>query len=693
MNQITEVFTKESLNIIDLFLRMSENMVNMPDEKSFMEVALADVGKAFKASRVYVFDYREPRWYNTFEWLNTGVPSVRHLFQGIIFEDMEQLESTLATFNAGKLKTIEHIDASSAREKDFFSAQGIVSMIAIPLFSSGKFIGFFGLDQCEDVENWVSDHVDAAETMGHLLNNAKAHFKAQAVLASEDKVAKKMLDAFPVPFYVVNPNNYEMILCNKAFEDFVGEERLSLGQCYKILHNLDAPCSFCGIIQMQEDEKTKIWQHHNEIFDLDFTIIANKVSWMDVEDAHAVAFVDITDSLLLQKEQVLELEAMKMKGRFLANMSHELRTPVNGIMGITRLAEKNTTDAQVQHYLQKIQYSAQTLLTVINNILDFLKLEAGKMGIEQCPFVVKDIFEKLHQEFLPCAKAKDLELEFVYVNELPAVLKGDPLRFSQVVHNILSNAIKFTEHGKVQLQVQSIFAAQENMYTLHVAVQDTGVGMSESHIKQLFNVFFLVDASFARREGGAGVGLPLAQGLLELMGGDIQVRSTLGQGTVVTCSVPFAAGHTEADKESLVRTAHCPQDISVAGLHVLLAEDNEINALIASELLESFQCTVDVASDGVHVLDYMENKRYDVILMDLEMPRMNGFEATMKIRQDARFHAVPIIGMSAHSVQDMKNNEQLTGMQDYITKPFEPQRVLELLHMYTRGDKKDFTLG
>ncbi len=687
MNHSIEMSHAKKSKMIDLFLRMSENMINISDENIFMNIALADIGNTLKASRVYIFDYRDPYWYNTFEWVNEGVVSLQQTFQGVAFGFMEQLEGTIETFLAGKPKVIEHINKASQEEKEFFATQGIVSMITVPLFYMGEFIGFFGIDQCEDVENWVQDTVTVAETMGHLLNNAKAHFSAQAKLQNEENLVKQMLDVLPIPFYVVNPENYELILYNKAFADFVSTELSTDVTCYKVLHGYDRPCDICSI-HKNDGQQTVAWQHHNEKFQTDFTVIANKISWEDIDLAYAVAFMDITDSLLIQRKQILEREAVKMKGRFLANMSHELRTPVNGIMGITRLAEKQSTNPQVLYYLEKIQHSSEKLLIVINNILDFLKLEAGKMTAERCPFAVKEVFDKLRKEFLPLAKHKGLNLNFNYEENIPAVLHGDALRFSQIIHNLLSNAIKFTEQGYVQVDVRCVLQKGCDNCTLQVQVSDTGIGMSEGHVEKLFDVFFRADDSFTRHQGGAGVGLPLAQGLLKLLNGNISVSSETGKGSVFQCIIPFVVG-CESDLHS--QTLCVEQgDVSLAGLKVLLAEDNEINVIIAKEMLESFNCCVQVAEHGEQVLELLEKNAYDIILMDLEMPCMNGFEATARIRADLKFAQLPIIGMSAHSVQDMKNHEQLTGMQDYVTKPFDPQHVAALLYAYTRGDRKDF---
>ncbi len=687
MNHSIEMLHSKKSKMIDLFLRMSENMINISDENIFMNIALADIGSTLKASRVYIFDYRDPYWYNTFEWVSEGVVSLQQNFQGVAFGFMEQLEGTIETFLAGKPKVIEHISKASREEQEFFATQGIVSMITVPLFYMGEFIGFFGIDQCEEVENWVQDTVTVAETMGHLLNNAKAHFNAQAKLQNEETLAKQMLDVLPIPFYVVNPKNYELVLYNKAFADFVNVEPSSAVTCYKILHGYDRPCDICGI-HNSDGQQTMVWQHHNEKFQTDFTVIANKISWEEIDLAYAVAFMDITDSLLIQRKQVLERESVKMKGRFLANMSHELRTPVNGIMGITRLAEKQSTNPQVLYYLEKIQHSSENLLIVINNILDFLKLEAGKMTAEQCPFVVKELFEKLRKEFLPLAKNKGLNLKFSYEENTPAVLHGDSLRFSQVIHNLLSNAIKFTEQGYVQVDVRTMLQKDSDNCILQVIVSDTGIGMSENHVEKLFDVFFRADDSFARHQGGAGVGLPLAQGLLNLLNGNMIVSSESGKGSVFQCTAPFLLGKAS----DLRNRAQCAdqEEISLVGLKVLLAEDNEINVIIAKEMLESFHCCVQVAEHGEQVLELLEKNAYDIILMDLEMPRMNGFEATARIRADSRFAQLPIIGMSAHSVHDMKNHEQLSGMQDYVTKPFDPQHVATLLYAYTHGNKKDF---
>ncbi len=690
----------------ELFLRISQNMLKINDPSEFFRYALKDIGESTGASRVFIFEYIDRLWYEKYVWACEGIGSVQHLLQGVSLDFILNAGKGKEDFFQGNTKIITDMEKEfddSARE--FLRHTQMLSAIAVPFFIKGKMRGFFGANICamdsptpaskEAAAAWVLEYTDTMQSLGHLLNAAGEHYHAQQLLQKEDVRAQNILDVLPVPFYVINPRNHKIILQNKAFRDFVGDERLALNTCYKTLYNFDAPCDFCGVSKVCLHGEANIRSHHNDLLDLDFMVFENCVSWGKIKNAHAVTFFDITDSLKLEKEKILTRESVKAKARFLANMSHELRTPVNGIVGMTQLAEKNNFNALVAGYLEKIKISSKKLLSVVNNILDFSKIEAGKMDIETTVFDIQNTFERFVFDFIKQANAKNVEAIVDIDKSTPKTLKGDPLRLLQIIKNLADNAIKFTDKGHVSLKISCDILPDNTNCNMHIEVGDTGIGICETQMGSLFDLFYLGDASFSRQYGGTGIGLPVVKGLCSLMGGEISVQSELGKGSVFTCTLPFVlSGENDfiIDERHLDEIGENPlSDISIAGTRVLLAEDNEINVIIALEALQSFGCSVDIAADGIQVLEMVKEKEFDIVLMDMEMPRMSGFEATEKIRQDPENDALPIIGMSAHSVDDMKKINKrmgLNGMQDYISKPFEAHDLQKIIYSYARNFHK-----
>ncbi len=686
----------------ELFLRVSKGMLTIGSEDAFFHTALQDIGKSLGASRTFVFDYIDSLWYEKFVWVNEGVSSAQALLQGVsldfLFTNTQMWESFLQGYARIVTDFEKEMDVTA---HELFRHLAVRSIAIVPLFFGGKLTGFFGAVICSNegeygmtqelATQWMGQCSGTLLGLGHLINAAQEHYNMQRILQKEEAAAQSMLDVFPVPFYIVNPKNYKIIFSNKAFRDFVGYKTFGSQHCYEVLHKFDAPCTFCGMDKVFLGSAPFVSTYHNDNFDLDLTVIENCVEWGKLKDAHATTFIDISDSLALEKERVLEREAVKAKARFLANMSHELRTPVNGITGMSQLAERSNTNPAVAGYLEKIKFSSKALLHIINNILDFSKIEAGKMEIESTIFDLKDTFERFSQDFTAEAHVKNLEASVHISESMPHTLRGDPLRLLQIVQNLSNNAIKFTKHGHVSVVITGDYDTKSRLCSLHIEVADTGIGISQKQLGALFDLFYLGDESFSRQYGGTGIGLPVVQGLCSLMGGEISVKSEFGAGATFTCVLPFEVTHEDEEMvlhhlkhEELMAQEN--GSFSLDGVRVLLAEDNEINVIIALETLQDFGCEVSVATDGIQVLEMVKEEKFDIVLMDLEMPRMSGFEATEKLRENPNYDTLPIIGMSAHTVQDMKTRDialNSKGMQNYISKPFDPQNLYDIIAQYT----------
>ena len=366
--------------------------------------------------------------------------------------------------------------------------------------------------------------------------------------------------------------------------------------------------------------------------------------------------------------------ASAAKGQFLANMSHEIRTPLNGLLGLTRLLEDARDEGESHETVRLIQSSGQLLLRVINNILDFSKVEAGKMELDVAPFPLRYALEESVGLFHATASAKGLDLNLVLAPDLPNRVAGDEIRLRQVVQNLISNALKFTESGEVVVTASTI-GHERSERRIQIEVRDTGIGIPPDRIAQLFSSFSQADSSISRRYGGTGLGLAISKRLVTLMGGSIDVESQPGTGTVFRFTVlldqaPAAAGVQIGDS---VR-----QDLSK--LRVLLAEDNKVNQLVGLKLLQKLGITADLAENGEQALSAALRKTYDVILMDVQMPGLDGIAATRQIRSRLTGGCQPFIcGLSAHATTDFRDLCKSAGMDDYLTKPMDFDKLQKLL--------------
>lgn len=372
--------------------------------------------------------------------------------------------------------------------------------------------------------------------------------------------------------------------------------------------------------------------------------------------------------------------ASKAKTQFLANMSHEIRTPMNGILGFLQLLEETTTDEQQSQYIKYIKISTDTLLTLINDILDLSKIESGKMALEEIPFDLHSLLEEAMISQSYPAQSKQIPLKLQIHEGLPAYVQGDPIRFKQILTNLLSNAVKFTEAGSIMLECRSLEEKQSRVL-VEIRVTDTGIGIDSEAQKTLFEAFTQADNSTTREFGGTGLGLTIVKDLVTLMGGYIGIQSTPGQGSTFTLRIPLAL-HPE--KPIHLHEAEPKQEIlgellSQGVSTVLIVEDQEINQALIQQLLNNRGIHCDIAQNGKEAVEACGKKPYDLVLMDIQMPVMNGLEATRQIRK-LKIHPQPkIVAMTAHAMGEDKIKCMEAGMDDYLTKPIRFDQVKEVL--------------
>ena len=374
-------------------------------------------------------------------------------------------------------------------------------------------------------------------------------------------------------------------------------------------------------------------------------------------------------------------EAVKSKQQFLSNMSHEIRTPMNAVIGFTNVLLKTELNETQNQYMNAIKVSGESLIVLINDILDIAKVDAGKMTFEKIPFNLYDSISLMHQLFELKIREKNIVLFDDFDISIPQILVGDPMRLRQIILNLMSNAIKFTASGKITLYVRHLSEDAEKV-TLEFALTDTGIGIGEDRLTHIFDKFEQADKKISSSYGGTGLGLAIVKQLVELQGGSVFVTSESGIGSTFGFRLSFGKTNSktglETDEGSENRKEDNPVEPDLKGTKVLIVEDVELNQLLIKIILLDFGCDIDIAGNGKMAIDYLKKNKYDIILMDLQMPVMNGFEATSYIRNEMNSR-IPIIALTA-DVESMDiENCKMVGMDDYISKPIDEKLLYSIL--------------
>ena len=392
--------------------------------------------------------------------------------------------------------------------------------------------------------------------------------------------------------------------------------------------------------------------------------------------------VDITARKKVEAEKAEALlaeaaakEASQIKSNFLATMSHEIRTPINGVIGMTTLLLETNLNEEQKKYAEAVRVSANSLLFLINDILDLSKAEAGKIDIESVSFDFNHLLNNVEKTMSFAIESKGLQFKKDFSKELPAFLRGDPNRLKQVLFNLINNAIKFTLHGEIKLSI-AVENVEGEKISLKFAVTDTGIGIPAGAVNRLFQPFTQADSSTTRQFGGTGLGLSISKHLVELMGGTIGVSSEEGVGSTFWFILPFTP-----DVQGVVDIAPDATIMTAADhLKILIAEDNSVNQFIAIKFLEKMGHEVVTTFNGQETIEALKKDKFDLVFMDCQMPIMDGFQATKKIRMsNESFKTIPIVAMTANAMAGDREICLNAGMDDYITKPIKPKDLSDAI--------------
>jgi len=390
-----------------------------------------------------------------------------------------------------------------------------------------------------------------------------------------------------------------------------------------------------------------------------------------------IVYFEIKKSEVLRKELIREKQntekLAKVKEEFLANMSHEIRTPMNVIMGFSEQLSKTDLNNEQQKLLLNIKRSSNHLITVINEILDYSKIEAGIIALEKIPFEVKEIVDDVYESFKNIASKKGIKLSYKIDDAVAKTVIGDPVRLKQILLNLTGNAVKFTKEGSIQLMCK-VWSGDEGAQTLLFEVKDTGVGIPANSQEKIFDQFAQADSSVTRKYGGTGLGLTITKKLIEAQKGEIGVKSEEGKGSVFFFRLTYSIG-LESDKEISSKSSDSMNFQVLSGKRILIVDDDDLNKALASYILENYDVDVDTASNGKEAIEKVTEENYDLILMDLNMPGMNGADVVTEIRK--KKIDIPVIAITGNVLKPEIEKCMEAGMNGYISKPYDEAALLQ----------------
>ncbi|NCC24948.1 MAG: response regulator [Deltaproteobacteria bacterium] len=671
-------------------------LLRTADPASSVNEVLARLGQATEADRVYIFRNHPDTetgsilFSQTHEWTREGVvpqignPRLRNLSYN------EVCPRWFRELSSGRSVTGLVRDFPESERADL-EAQGIQSLLAVPIDVSGRFWGLLGFDAVFSARTWTETEEHVLRIAAGSLGAAMARAESRQIIARQRDLLHGLFQSLPVGVAVWEADG-RLAQVNPGFVELTG---YGPGE----IRNLDDWFALAYPEGNLRDEVLADWTmalQNSDVAVREYPVMCRDgtikhVGFRGAFLAGGRAVVTMTDATeakaaretLIRAKNLAE-QANRAKSEFLANMSHEIRTPINGIMGMMQVLRATALDHDQNESVDLAIASAGRLTRLLSDILDLSRVEAGVMDIRREAFSMAEVLDSVAGLFLLESRERKIDLKCTLDPRLPGVLLGDEARVRQILFNMTANALKFTEKGRVEVSVSLLPEHRPNQARVLLAVADTGVGIPDDKVGVLFRPFVQVDGSHTRRHQGAGLGLALIRRLAELMAGSVAVDSESGRGTSVYVSLPFTTPDIEHDSSNM---EHSMTDTSRKGLRVLLAEDEPSNFIPFQRLLQKLGHEVVLAENGRDVLKRLEEREFDCILMDIQMPIMTGLEATLAIRNSTTFSEstrnIPIVAFTAHAMDGDRENFLAAGMNDYLSKPVLIEDVERVLRKVT----------
>ena len=667
------------VNLQNLLTHLATEFVNIPIKSSgeAIDRLLAEVGKGNEIDRVYTFEYDFQKYTlsDPHEWCANNVPSQVEDFQqidsrpGTAWAEMHRCDGMLV------INDLSELDKNGKLYK-FLELHGIKSLITIPLKLRGDCIGFVGFNSANSVKQWSPEEITFLKVVADLLCKVSDRKRADETLRNREASLKAIFNNVPFQMWLKDVEG-RYLAVNKPFMEYFGIEHESdvIGKTAADLWDEDHARQFIAQDQavMQNLELNGVEQ---------FIDFEHKTTWFEIFRAPIVnkngqllgttgIVRDITSRKMADKELQLAVEAAEKaneaKSRFLAIMSHEIRNPLNAVVGMVRMLHASGTSGPNNKLVENIKTSADHLLMIINDILDFSKIESGEMLLEKLNFDIREVVKKVYDSHIYLANEKNIELKYNVDQRLGHFYTGDPLRLQQVLSNLTSNALKFTAKGKIEIRCELV-EETPRISKIRLEVQDTGIGISAENQQKIFERFKQEDNTISRTYGGTGLGLAISKQIVELMGGTLLIESKKDEGSRFFFTIELPIVEVQTANSTLKMES--PEDYSLNGYSLLLVEDNKLNQILAKAMLEKWGAKVDVAGNGQLAIDILEKEAYDLILMDIQMPVMDGMTASKIIREKLQLKT-PILALSANVIKGIEEKCTEAGMQGYISKPFD----------------------
>ncbi len=682
----------------NLLTHLATEFINIPVEESDEAVRrlLSVIGQGNEIDRVYIFtyDFAKNTMSNTHEWCAQGISPEIDKLQKI---SINLVPGWVEMHKKGEMIVIGDV---SERDKDdpltkILESQSIKTLVTLPLILDKECIGFVGFDSVKCVRKWSSAEITFLQILADLLCNVADRKRKDDALRTREASLKAIFNNVPFQMWLKDVDSNYMAI-NKPFMEYfsITSESDIIGKDATDIWDSDVAHHFI--------EQDKLVMQNLELSSVEELVdFKHKAVWFEIFRAPIIdgngqllgttgIARDITSrknaDKVLQEAVAAAESANEAKSKFLAIMSHEIRNPLNAVVGMVRMLNDAGIKGPNSKLIENIKTSSDHLLMIINDILDFSKIESGEMLLEETTFKVQDVINRVCNSHVFIAKEKNINLKCHVDNRISSFHKGDPLRLQQILSNLISNAIKFTTEGKIEIRCE-LEKDLGHSSQLRFKVQDTGIGISPENQSKVFESFKQENNTIARTHGGSGLGLAISKQIVELMGGKLSLESTKNVGSTFYFTIELPVAEIQFSKSSMAVAN--TTDIPLKEYSVLLVEDNKLNQILAVAMLEKWGAKVVIANNGQEAVDIVGVETFDIILMDIQMPVMDGMTASRLMRDKFQI-STPILALSANVIKGIVERCEEAGMQGYISKPFDADELVQkIIHNVSKNTDSD----